>query len=62
MFGSRSLASINLPSPHADCSVMRTMGGFIGSRQNMLSVFSGVDDGCGTVAFSGGMIGVFSFW
>ena len=38
----------------------------IGSRQNMLSVISGVVDvvgcGCGVAVFRGGMMGVFSFW
>lgn len=42
------------------------MGGFIGSRQNILSVISGVVSvvvaGCGVVAFNGGIIGIFSFW
>lgn len=64
-----------MPSPLADCSVRRTIGGFIGSRQNMLSVISGVVDvvgwisgvvdvvGCdgGVAVFRGGMMGVFSF-
>lgn len=54
-----------MPSPLADCSVRRTIGGFMGSRQNMLSVISGVVDvvaDCGEVVFRGGMIGVFSAW
>lgn len=61
---SRSLASRKRPSPRADCSVRRIIGGIIGSRLNMLSAISGVvvGVGCGMVLLTGGMMGVFSFW